>query len=228
MSQDARHQQEWLRRTIKHVEENPADSLHPVLEEFKDMVENDARLYMLFHEMFQEIPKNKSHLSDPSGDMKNIRDFDHVLALLNHIIQTAPSWTDAGHSVGVVGVPVNALFDWPMATPAGFTAFQDAKVNKMIKKVLDVWGEFLKSPESAKVFHEGKEGWFGETAKPSLASVGNAGKTEYSFEELFECDADQPHYGFKSWDHWVSARRFLLFTFTCLAPLSKCCCARMR
>jgi len=204
MSQDARHQQEWLKRTIKHVNDNPSDSLHPVLEEFRNMVEEDARLYMLFHEMFQQIPKNKAHLSDPSGNMKNIRDFNHVLVLLNHIIQTAPSWTDAGHSVGVVGVPINALLDWPMATPAGFTAFQDPKVNKMLKKVLDTWGDFLKSGESAKVLDQGKEGWFGETAKPSLASVANIGKTNYAFEELFECDSSKSHYGFESWDHWVS------------------------
>lgn len=205
MSQDSRHQKEWLRRTIEHVDSNPSESLHPVLEEFREMVEDDARLYMLFHEMFQQIPKNKSHLTDPSGDMKNIRDFNHVLVLLNHIIQTAPSWTDAGHSVGVVGVPINALLDWPMATPSGFTAFQDPKVNGMIKKVLDAWGEFLKSEKSAEVLNEGREGWFGETGKPSLASVGNVGETDYAFEELFECDPSKPHYGFKSWDHWVGS-----------------------
>lgn len=168
---------------------------------------------MLFHEMFQQIPKNKDHLKDPSGQMSNIRDFNHVLQLLNHIIQTAPSWTDAGHSVGVVGVPINALLEWPMATPAGFTAFQDPKVNKMIKKVLDTWGEFLKSEESAKVFNEGKEGWFGETAKPSLAEVANIGETNLAFEELFVCDPSKPHYGFNSWDGWVSA--FLLLLDVC-------------
>lgn len=159
---------------------------------------------MLFHEMFQQIPKNKAHLSDPSGDMHNVRDFNHVLKLLNHIISTAPSWTDSGHSVGVVGVPINALLDWSMATPAGFTAFQDPKVNAMLKKILDTWGEFLRSPKSAKVLDDSKEGWFGPTGKQSLATVANVGKTELSFEELFECDPSKPHHGFTSWDNWVS------------------------
>ena len=158
---------------------------------------------MLFHEMFQQIPKNKKHLTDVSGDMHNVRDFNHVLELLNHIITTSPSWTDSGHSVGVVGVPINALLEWPMATPAGFTAFQDPKVNMMLKKVLNTWGEYLKSEESAKVLDESKEGWFGPTGKESLASVANVGKTDMPFEELFECDPNKPHHGFKSWDHWV-------------------------
>lgn len=158
--------------------------------------------------MFQQIPKNKAHLSDPSGDMHNVRDFNHVLKLLNHIISTAPSWTDSGHSVGVVGVPINALLDWSMATPAGFTAFQDPKVNQLFKKILDTWGGFLKSPESAKVLDNSKEGWFGPTGKQSLASVANVGKTELSFEELFECDPNKPHHGFTSWDNWVSGELF--------------------
>lgn len=205
LSQDSRHQKDWLKRTIEHVDSNPKDLL-PVIQEFKEMVETDSRLYMLFHEMFEQIPKNKKHLTDPSGDMSGVRDFNHVLKLLNHIISTAPSWTDSGHSVGVVGVPINALLEWPMATPAGFTAFQDPKVNGMIKKVLDTWGEFLKSEESAHVLDESNEGWFGPTGKKSLASVANVGKTELAFEELFECDPSKPHHGFKSWDHWVGRR----------------------
>jgi phosphatidylserine decarboxylase len=158
---------------------------------------------MLFHEMFEQMPKNKKHLQDPSGNMKNIRDFNHVLQLLNHIIGISPSWTDSGHSVGVVGVPIDALLEWPMATPAGFTAFQDPKVNEALKKVLDAWGVYLKSPESADVFHEGKEGWFGPEAKKSLATTANVGVTDLPFEELFECDPSKPHYGFNSWDAWV-------------------------
>lgn len=50
------------------------------------------------------------------------------------MLSTAPKWTDAGHSVGMVGVPVNAIMDWPMATRAGFAAFQDPKVNQVVSK----------------------------------------------------------------------------------------------
>jgi phosphatidylserine decarboxylase len=31
---------------------------------------------------------------------------------------------------------VNAILDWPMATKAGFTAFQDPKVNQLVRHPL--------------------------------------------------------------------------------------------
>lgn len=92
-----------MKKTVEHVDRNPKD-LHPVLQEFRNMVNNDARLYMLFNTMYAQIPHNKEYLKDPTGQSETIRDFEHMLALLNHIIGTAPAWTDAGHSVGLVGV----------------------------------------------------------------------------------------------------------------------------
>jgi phosphatidylserine decarboxylase len=127
-----------------------------------------------------------------------------MLAMLNHILGTAPSWTDAGHTVGLVGVPINALFDWPMATRAGFAVFQDPKVNAMLKKVLNVWNEFLASPESANVLGTDKEGWFGESGKESILQVANVGGTNKSFEELFQCDPKAKHHGYKSWDDFFT------------------------
>jgi phosphatidylserine decarboxylase len=40
-----------------------------------------------------------------------------MLQVLNHIFTTAPEWTDAAESVGMVGVPLCAIFDYPMGTP---------------------------------------------------------------------------------------------------------------
>jgi phosphatidylserine decarboxylase len=92
-----------------------------------------------------------------------------------------------------------------MATRAGFTVFQDPQVNAILKKVLNAWGEFLNSPESADVLDEDKESWFGESGKKSLLSVANlGGKTEHSFDELFQCDPSKPHHGFKSWDDFFT------------------------
>lgn len=55
-----------------------------------------------------------------------------MLQCLNHVLTTAPQWTDAGHKAGLVGVPVNALLDWPMGTNGGFAVFQDPKVNAQV------------------------------------------------------------------------------------------------
>lgn len=155
--------------------------------------------------MFDQIPHNKDYLTDPTGEHPQVRDFDHILEILNHVLTTAPAWTDAGHSVGLVGVPISALLDWPMGTRAGFAVFLDPKVNAMLKKVLNAWGDFLKSPESAEVLGEDACGWFGSEGKKSLVTVANLGQTNYSFEEMFQCDPKAKHHGFKSWDDFVKA-----------------------
>ncbi|ORY23712.1 Phophatidylserine decarboxylase-domain-containing protein [Naematelia encephala] len=199
LSQDKRHHHKFLHDTVEHVDKNPKP-LHPVIQEFKDGVEKDTRLWMLFNSMFEEIPHNKTYLTDPTGQTATVRDFDHLVKLLNHVITTAPRWTDAGNKAGLVGVPVNALLDWPMGTRAGFAVFQDPKVNSWLKKILNVWGEFLSSPESAYVLDTNKESWFGQSGITSLESVANNGQTSHKFDEMFQCDPSAPRHGFGSWD----------------------------
>ena len=60
MSQDRRHQHEFMHKTIQHVDKNPPEKLIPVLEEFKEMVEKDSRLFMLCEEMFSEVGRERS------------------------------------------------------------------------------------------------------------------------------------------------------------------------
>jgi phosphatidylserine decarboxylase len=151
-----------------------------------------------------QVPHGKKYLTDPTGEKSQIRDFNHLLQVLNHVLTTAPAWTDAGHSVGLVGVPINAILDWPMGTRAGFAVFQDPEVNAMIKKVLDTWGEYLKSEASCSVLEDNKIGWFSEHGIKSLEEVANVGETELKFEELFVCDPKARYHGYKSWDDYVS------------------------
>lgn len=203
LSQDRRHHHKFLNDTIDAADKNKKP-LHPVLLQFQEMVERDTRLYMLFNAMFEQIPSSKSYLSDPSGEVRQVRDFDHLLQLLNHVLTTAPKWTDAANKVGVVGVPVHALLDWPMGTSAGFVVFQDPQVNAMMKKVLNVWGEFLSSPDSRAVLETDKEGWFGETGVQSLQHVANIGKTDHAFADMFHCDPTARYHGYKSWDDFFT------------------------
>lgn len=157
--------------------------------------------------------------NDPTGN-KQVRDYKHLLQILNHLLTTAPTWTDAAANVGMVGVPINAVFDWPMGTASGHAFFLDPNVNKMLKKVLNVWGEYLKvitdpqnpytsnnfqSPASASCLGTDKNGWFGETGISDLSAVGNGPrKTELKFEEMYKCDPSAEHHGFKSWDDFFT------------------------
>ncbi|KAJ7203512.1 phosphatidylserine decarboxylase-domain-containing protein [Mycena pura] len=92
-----------------------------------------------------------------------------------------------------------------MGTPSGHAAFLDPDVNKMLKKVLNEWGKFLKSPESASVLGDDKEGWFGEAANKDIMQVANTPlQTQHKFEDMFVCDPTKKHYGYKSWDDFFT------------------------
>lgn len=72
------------------------------------------------------------------------------------------------------------------------------------KKILNVWGEYLKSPESARVLDTGPNGWFSDVGKQDLTTVANVDETSYSFEEMFVCDPSAKYHGFTSWDHFFT------------------------
>lgn len=70
--------------------------------------------------------------------------------------------------------------------------------------MLNAWGEYLVSPESAAVLGTDKEGWFGPDGLKALTDVANNGQTKYTFEEMFECDPKDKHHGYKSWDDFFT------------------------
>ncbi|KAJ5605213.1 hypothetical protein N7510_010367 [Penicillium lagena] len=197
---------EWLGGVIKKVDDDPHKPLHPVLQEFQHLIDTNTRVYMLLAGMFKEIPHKKPYAHDPTG-RPQIRDPPHLLRVLNHLLTTAPSWTDKSHRVGLVGLPINAILDWPMGTPSGYAAFLDPEINAMIKKVLDAWGEFLRSPASAEVLNDSSHGWFGPSGSRDLTSVAKVGPTmatTLDFQAMFQCDPSAPHHGFTSWDDFFT------------------------
>jgi len=120
---DHRVHKEWLGGVIEHVDKYPK-YFHPVIKEFQQLIENDSGLYMLIQQMFDEVPKKKPYSRDPTGG-RQVRDYQHMLALFNHLLTTAALWNNKGEQVGMVGLPLQAVLDWPMGTPSGFAAFQD-------------------------------------------------------------------------------------------------------
>jgi phosphatidylserine decarboxylase len=194
LPQDHRAHQEGLRDLIENADKNKAE-LAPVLKSFQEAIESDTRLYLLFTQMFDQIPKKKQYKKDPSGQ-KQVRSYHHMLRVLNHILTTPPSWITQAEKSHVVGLPINALLDWPMGTSAGFAAFLDPTVNKYIKEIVDAWGEFLKSPASASCLGTDEKGWFGPTALKRLEETANlGGQTSHKFEALFHCDPSKEHHG---------------------------------
>lgn len=203
MPADHSAHREWLGGIIDHVDSKD-HTFNPVVKEFQELIETDTRVYQLIEGMFKEVPRK--YRKDPTGSVE-IRDYMHFLQVLNHLMTTAPSWTDKSERIGLVGLPINALLDWPMGTPSGYAAFRDPQINAMIKKILNAWADYLRSPGSAEVLSNSSNGWFGKTGYHDLTAVARVGPTTagtLEFEQMFECDPSAPHYGFQSWDHFFT------------------------
>ncbi|KAK4131035.1 hypothetical protein BT67DRAFT_167460 [Trichocladium antarcticum] len=201
---DHRVHREWLRRAVQHVDKHGEKKLIPVLREFRELIEDNPRIYMYFSQMWDEIPRTPPYTKDPTG-ASQIRDYHHMLQVLNHVFGSAPEWTDSAASVGMVGVPMCAIFDYAMGTPSGHAAFLDPDVNRMLKKILNEWGQYLKSPESAAVLGNDRAGWFGEVGYNDVMEVANAAcKTSFKFEDMYKCDPSKKYYGYKSWDDFFT------------------------
>ena len=166
--------------------------LLPVVQEFKELIEGDPELYMLFTQMFEQVPRSGVYLKDPVGDPQ-VRDYREMLRLINDILTRAPEF----NKTDLVGFPINAIVNWAMGTPAGATAFLNPKVNRQLKKVLNQWAVFLKSTDSLGVLNdEPRKGWFGIDALQAMPGL----------VEDFEVRPDLPHYGFTSWDDFFTRR----------------------
>ena len=180
---------QWMAAHIREVDSS-AKPLHPVIVEFKNLIERDPELYMLFNQMFDQVSKNAKFNKTPIGTPQ-VRDYRHMLGLINAVMTTAPEF----NKTGLVGFPINAILDWPMGTHGGFAAFLNDNVNAQLKKILNEWARFLESPESCYVLSTDQHhGWFGTDAKKAMPD----------FEKEFKCDPGKLYYGFKSWDDFFT------------------------
>jgi len=179
----------WLDTMIRKTQAEPK-ALHPEIAEFQALIESDPEIFMLFNQMFEQVPRRPPYDKDPCGKPQ-VRDYRQMLALLNTIMTHAPEFDCAG----LVGCPINSIFDWSMGTAAGMAAFLNERVNVQLKKVLNAWGRFLSSPDSAYVLNEHPQtGWFGDDARKAMPD----------FEREFVCAPDRPHWGFRSWDDFFT------------------------
>ncbi len=179
---------QWMEARIKQAD-SIAAPFPAVIEDFKNLIENDPEIYMLFNQMFVETSKhhyNKTPIGTPQ-----VKDYMHMLQLFSAILKTAPEYNETG----LVGFPINAILDWPMGTNSGFTAFLNEKVNARLKAILNEWAKFLDSPESCYVLsNDEHNGWFGKDAKKAMPD----------FEKEFKCDPSKPYHGFTSWDNFFT------------------------
>ena len=188
----------WLKKiTIEAEKQNTARTLLPPVQMFKDLIESDLKLKANMEQMFREVPNKPPYQKDAFGDPE-VRSIEQMLLLINHIIQRSPEFSDNL----LIGCPLNAIFNWSMGTKAGQEVFLNPKVNDALRDILDYWGEYLMSPQSAYILNTSPDGWLNPLALKQMlaAAVGS------SFTELFKTKSDkiEERFGFNSWDEFFT------------------------
>ena len=186
----------WLKKLIEEVygtdqidEINAAheaagiEMLHPAIQDLKTLIETDSKIYMFFHQMFEQVPYNQQSKSQ-------VRNYKMMLRLLNHIMTKAPEFDQTGP----IGLPIEVILVRSEWTVGGYAAFLNEKVNAHFKRILNAWSMYLKSEESRYALTTSKTGWLGADAMSKMPQ----------FKELYQCDPTKPYWGFKSWDDFFT------------------------
>ena len=203
LPQDPQVTQKWLDNEIKTVDSHPPKQLKPELKEFQDLIENDVTLKILVSLMFEEIPQKPPYDNDPTLQPQ-VRDYKHMLQLLNHTLDSAPKWGQVNGHTELVGFPISTILAWPMNTYSGNAFFLRKDVNKQWARILGRWAKHMDSTDSVNVLKNTPEGWLSGKAISALTAAGNNGLSDYTFEQLYVCNPGDPHYGFTSWDKFFT------------------------
>jgi phosphatidylserine decarboxylase len=174
----------WLEGHRQRVQARGDEiTLHPAVTEFKALIERDAVVRLYVNEMIAQVPAGKPY------EQRHVEDVEELLGLINEVLTMAPEF---GQSQ--VTLPLNAILDWTMGTPAGFAAYRDPRINEALGRILAAWCEFLDSRDSLYVLNDSPSGWKSAAAQRAVGI------------EQFEYDPDDAHWGFASWNDFFTRR----------------------
>ena len=174
----------WLTGHRQRVEAKGEQvTLHPVIIEFRELIDSDPVVHMYLERMIAEVPQTKHYRK------RHLDSVEQMLRLINEVLTMAPEFGESA-----VVTPLGTILDWTMGTPSGFAAYRDPRVNAMIKKILTAWCEFLDSPDSLYVLNESPSGWMCAAARRAIGI------------EQFVHDPSDEHWGFASWNDFFTRR----------------------
>ena len=209
----------WIQKLKKVAIENPQPLIQPIAE-FRQMVYSDPVLSANVYGMFAEAYRLKK--TTPLSWEPEPQTFEDFLVLLNAIMTMAPEAYQTGtgenqQAAGMIGFPINALLDWPMATVFGYDVFSNALVNQQLKKILGYWSTFLVTADSRYVLVQNDPAsdaiaWLSPQAQAEMVSVATSAlgispnpiPSGATFADIFNCDPTDEYYGFKSWDDFFT------------------------
>ena len=181
-SQDAL--EAWLEGRSRQVEARGEGAvLHPSVLRLQELIDADPVVAMYVSRMITEVPAGRAYTK------RHLADTQQLLRLIDDVMTTAPEFGDQN-----ITLPLGAILDWCMGTPAGFAAFRDPRVNAALHDILTEWCEYLSGPASLYVLNDSPTGW---TSQAARAAIGI---------EQYEHDPADEHWGFASWNDFFTRR----------------------
>ncbi|MGE5344068.1 MAG: phosphatidylserine decarboxylase family protein [Candidatus Omnitrophota bacterium] len=179
---------EFRKKLAAHVKENRLDQeLFPVVRELAELVNTNPILRMYFTKAISQAVE----FCHKKGYELGYTTFDELIGLINGVMTQSISFD----TTELVGCPLNALLDWPMCMPSGFSLFRFPELNAQLKNVLNFWCNFLSGPDSRTYLNDtAPTGWFCNEAIEKTQMM------------QFECDPTQPYWGFTSWNNFFTRR----------------------
>ena len=98
--------------------------LDPLIQEFKELVDNDATLHMQYTQMFSEV--STTEVGTPI-----VENYDQMFALVNYIMTT---YTPPYSKDALVGFPINAILNWAMGTTNGYAGVSKRKSQRLLEE----------------------------------------------------------------------------------------------
>ncbi len=177
----------WLAGHRERVEAKGEQAqVHPVIAEFQELIDTDPVVRMYLNQMITQVPRRRQY------SKRHLESVPQMLRLINEVLTMAPEFSEDA----MVVLPLGAILEWTMGTPAGFAAFRDRRINAMIKKILTAWCEFLSSADSRYVLNDSPSGWKCEAARRAIGI------------EQYQHDPEDEYWGFASWNDFFT-RRFV-------------------
>lgn len=198
----------WLRRKVAAIRaiDPPRALAHQSVIDLGVFIATNPDVRILFNLMLEQVPYNQ----DPTGNSE-IRSVDELLLVFDTLLGEGPEWlyTTQGQQ-GLIGFPLNAVLDWPMATAAGIGLFLRPDVNTYLRSIINEYGSFLTTPASTSVLNTDATGWFNQDALNVMVNVAAPPPQpqSLSFDQIFACDPNKPAYGYNSYDDFMT-RQFV-------------------
>ncbi len=176
----------WLAGHRERAEANADVPLHPVLQEFQQLIDSDPIIRLHVNEMISQVPANRAY------SKRHLESVEQLLRLINELLTVAPEFGVGAEAM--VATPLGAILDWTMGTAAGFAAYRDPRINAMLKKILNTWCEFLDSADSLYVLNDSETGWKSAAAQEAVGI------------EQYQYDPADERWGFTSWNDFFTRR----------------------